>query len=138
MKNLDRFLYVQNRTHEEVVEEIRSGKKVSHWMWYTFPQIQGLGESDNSDFYGIEDEEEAQRYLSHKVLGPRLKKLAKELLLLKTNDPVEIFGKLDSLKLKSCMTLFDYIEKNEVFEKVLEKYYQGERDQITILKLEKK
>ena len=138
MSNLERFLYVQNRTHDEVVEEIRSGKKVSHWMWYTFPQIQGLGESDFAVFYAIDDIDEAKRYLKHEVLGPRLKKLAKELLILKTNDPIEIFGKLDSLKLRSSMTLFDCVESNGIFKEVLDKYYQGEKDELTIKILERK
>lgn len=137
MRNLERFLYVQNRTHEQAVEEIRNGKKISHWMWYTFPQIQGLGESDYSVFYAIDDLDEATRYLNHNILGPRLKKISQELLKLKINDPVEIFGKLDSLKLKSCMTLFAYIEKNGIFEEVLNKYYEGEKDEKTIQILER-
>ena len=137
MRTLERFLYVQNRTHEQVVEEIRNCKKISHWMWYTFPQIQGLGESDYSVFYAIDDLEEAKRYLEHNILGARLKKLSNELLKLETNNPEEIFGKLDSLKLKSSMTLFDYIDKNDVFEYVLEKFYGGEKDEKTIQILEK-
>lgn len=137
MRTLERFLYVQNRTHEQVVEEIRNSKKISHWMWFTFPQLQGLGESDNSIFYAIDDIEEAKRYLEHNVLGPRLKKLANELLKLETNNPEEIFGKLDSLKLKSSMTLFDYIDKNDVFGYVLDKYYEGEKDDKTIRILER-
>lgn len=137
MRTLERFLYVQNRTHEQAVEEIRNGKKISHWMWYTFPQIQGLGESEYSIFYAIDDIEEAKRYLEHNILGPRLKKISNELLKLKINDPVEIFGRLDSLKLKSSMTLFDYIENNGVFEEVLDKYYEGEKDDKTIQILER-
>ena len=137
MRNLERFLYVQNRTYEQAIEEIRKGKKISHWMWYTFPQIQGLGESDYSVFYAIDDIEEAKRYLEHNILGPRLRKISNELLKLNINDPIEIFGRLDSLKLKSSMTLFDYIENNEVFEKVLDKYYEGEKDDKTIQILEK-
>lgn len=137
MRTLERFLYVQNRTHEQAVEEIRNGKKISHWMWYTFPQIQGLGESEYSIFYAIDDVEEAKRYLEHNILGPRLKKISNELLKLKINDPVEIFGRLDSLKLKSSMTLFDYIENNGVFEEVLDKYYEGEKDDKTIQILER-
>ena len=137
MRSLERFLYVQNRTHEQAIEEIRKGKKISHWMWYTFPQIQGLGESDYSVFYAIDDIEEAKRYLEHNILGPRLKKISNELLKLKINDPVEIFGRLDSLKLKSSMTLFDYIENNGVFEEVLDKYYEGEKDDKTIQILER-
>lgn len=132
MNNIDRFLYVQNRTHEQVKKEIQNGKKISHWMWYTFPQIQGLGESDFAIFYAISNLEEAKRYLNHEILGPRIKELSNELLKLKINDPVEIFGKLDSMKLRSSMTLFDYAEENSVFKEVLDKYYQGEKDELTL------
>lgn len=138
MSNIERFLFVQNRTHTQVLEEIRNGKKISHWMWYTFPQIQGLGESDFAIFYAIDNLEEAKRYLGHEILGQRLKELSNELLKLKINDPIEIFGRLDSMKLKSSMTLFDYVEENSVFNEVLDKYYQGERDKLTLHILERK
>lgn len=138
MNNIDRFLYVQNRTHELALEEIKNGKKVSHWMWYTFPQIQGLGESDIALFYAIDDIEEARRYLNHSILNMRIKELSNELLKLKINDPIEIFGKLDSMKLKSSMTLFDYIEERSIFNDVLDKYYHGERDVLTLQILERK
>lgn len=138
MNNIDRFLYVQNRTHKQVLEEIRNGKKISHWMWYTFPQIQGLGESDFAIFYAINNIEEARRYLSHEILGTRLKELSNELLKLEINDPVEIFGRLDSMKLRSSMTLFDYIEEESIFKDVLDKYYHGERDELTLHILERK
>ena len=138
MSNIERFLYVQNRTHDLVLEEIKNGKKVSHWMWYTFPQIQGLAESDMSQFYAIDDLEEAKRYLKHEILSSRIKKLSNELLKLKINDPIEIFGRLDSMKLKSSMTLFDYVEQNSVFQEVLDKYYQGEKDILTLQILERK
>ena len=138
MNNIDRFLYVQNRTHNQVLEEIRNGKKISHWMWYTFPQIQGLGESDFAIFYAINNLDEAKRYLKHEILGSRLKELSNELLRLKINDPIEIFGRLDSMKLKSSMTLFDYVEENSIFSEVLDKYYQGERDILTLQILERK
>lgn len=138
MNNIDRFLYVQNRTHAQVLEEIRNGKKISHWMWYTFPQIQGLGESDLAIFYAINNLEEAKSYLSHKILGSRLKELSNELLKLEISNPVEIFGRLDSMKLKSSMTLFDCVEEESVFKDVLDKYYQGERDELTLRILERK
>lgn len=138
MSNIERFLYVQNRTHELVKKEIQSGKKISHWMWYTFPQIQGLGESDFAIFYAITNLEEAKRYLKHEILGQRIKDLSNELLKLKINDPVEIFGRLDSMKLKSSMTLFDYVENNSVFNDVLNKYYNGQKDELTIHILERK
>ena len=90
-----------------------------------------------NDIGYFDDIEEAKRYLEHNILGPRLRKISNELLKLNINDPIEIFGRLDSLKLKSSMTLFDYIENNEVFEKVLDKYYEGEKDDKTIQILER-
>lgn len=138
MSNLERFIYIQNRTHDIVLSEIRNGKKISHWMWYTFPQIKGLGQSDMAIFYSIENLDEARRYLENKMLNDKLKKLSRELLNLETNDPVDIFGTIDSMKLKSSMTLFDYVEEKSVFKDVLDKYYQGQKDELTIQLLERK
>ena len=138
MSNIDRFLYVQNRTHEQVKKEIQNGEKVTHWMWYTFPQIKGLGLSDNAQFYGIDDLEEASIYLHHEILGNRLKELSNELLKLKTNNPIQIFGKIDAMKLRSSMTLFDCVEENSVFKDVLDKYYQGKKDELTLRILDRK
>ena len=129
---LNRFLEAQKYSYETALEEIKKGKKMSHWMWYIFPQIKGLGHSETALYYEIKSLEEAKAYLEHDVLRNRLLQLTDELLLLTTNNPIEIFGYVDAMKLKSCMTLFEYISDIENFGKVLEKFYQGLRDEYTI------
>ena len=129
---LNRFLEAQKYSYETALEEIKKGKKMSHWMWYIFPQIKGLGHSETAIYYEIKSLEEAKAYLEHDVLRNRLLQLTDELLLLTTNTPIEIFGYVDAMKLKSCMTLFEYISDIENFGKVLEKFYQGLRDEYTI------
>ena len=137
MNNLDRFISVQNYVYEEALAEIKQGEKKSHWMWFIFPQIIGLGESDNAIYYSIVNIEEATKFLSHEVLGKRLREITNELLKLKTNDPEEIFGEIDAMKLKSSMTLFDCVEENSIFDVVLKKYFNGQRDELTLEKLDK-
>ena len=137
MNNLDRFISVQNYVYEEALAEIKQGEKKSHWMWFIFPQIIGLGESDNAIYYSIVNIEEATKFLSHEVLGKRLREITNELLKLKTNDPEEIFGEIDAMKLKSSMTLFDCVEENSIFDEVLKKYFNGQRDELTLEKLDK-
>ena len=129
---LNRFLEAQKYSYETALEEIKKGKKMSHWMWYIFPQIKGLGHSETAIYYEIKSLEEAKAYLEHDVLRNRLLQLTDELLLLTTNNPIEIFGYVDAMKLKSCMTLFEYISDIENFGTVLEKFYQGLRDEYTI------
>lgn len=129
---LNRFLEAQKYSYETALEEIKKGKKMSHWMWYIFPQIKGLGHSETAIYYEIKSLEEAKAYLEHDVLRNRLLQLTDELLLLTANNPIEIFGYVDAMKLKSCMTLFEYISDIENFGKVLEKFYQGLRDEYTI------
>ena len=129
---LNRFLEAQKYSYETALEEIKKGKKMSHWMWYIFPQIKGLGHSETAIYYEIKSLEEAKAYLEHDVLRNRLLQLTDELLLLTTNNPIEIFGYVDAMKLKSCMTFFEYISDIENFGKVLEKFYQGLRDEYTI------
>jgi uncharacterized protein (DUF1810 family) len=137
MNSLDRFISVQQYVYDEALKEIKDGEKKSHWMWFIFPQIIGLGESDNAIYYSIVNAEEASDYLNHEILGKRLREITSELLKLKTNDPEKIFGEIDSMKLKSSMTLFDYIENNSIFESVLNKYFNGKRDELTLDKLAK-
>lgn len=137
MNSLDRFISVQNYVYEEALTEIKQGEKKSHWMWFIFPQIIGLGESDNAIYYSIVNIEEATKFLSHEVLGKRLREITNELLKLKTNDPEEIFGEIDAMKLKSSMTLFDCVEENSIFDEVLKKYFNGQRDELTLEKLDK-
>jgi len=132
MKNLNRYIEAQSYDYERALTEIKNGKKESHWMWYIFPQIKGLGFSATSKFYEIQSIDEAISYLDNEILGPRLIEISNELLKLKSNNPIEIFGEIDFLKLKSSMTLFSYISNNQIFNKVLEKYYNNELDINTI------
>lgn len=130
--NLNRFIKAQADSYEIAYYELSNGKKESHWMWYIFPQICGLGKSDIAIYYSINSLEEAKQYLKHEVLGPRLIALVDILLNLKTNDPVEIFYFPDNLKLWSSMTLFMYAdETNPKFKQVLDKYFQGRIDMAT-------
>jgi uncharacterized protein (DUF1810 family) len=129
---LDRFIKAQEKNYSIALSEIRKGKKQSHWMWYIFPQIAGLGFSETSKYYAIKDIVEAQRYLDHPVLGQNLIEISTELLNLEINDPVEIMGHPDHLKLKSSMTLFAQCPKtSEVFQLVLNKFWRGEQDKRT-------
>lgn len=138
MMNLDRFVSAQEHCYERALEEVKSGRKESHWMWFIFPQILGLGMSDTAIFYSINDIGEAKLYLEHEVLGPRLVEITKELLELDTDDPVDVFGDIDALKLNSCMTLFDYVSDDEnVFSEVIEKFYNGQKDEKTLQLIKK-
>jgi uncharacterized protein (DUF1810 family) len=131
--NLTRFLEAQEHVFARALQEIRNGRKTSHWIWYIFPQISGLGISDISRFYAIRDMAEAKQYLDHPVLGQRLVEISSALLNLETNDPAVVFGDIDSLKLKSSMTLFSLLENTSpVFQKVLDKYFGGKKDMNTI------
>jgi uncharacterized protein (DUF1810 family) len=131
--DLTRFVEAQEHVFGTALQEIKNGRKNGHWMWYIFPQISGLGSSETSRFYAIKDMTEAKQYLNHPVLGQKLVEITSELLKLKTSDPVAVFGSIDSLKLKSSMTLFSIIENtNPVFQKVLDKYFGGKKDTNTI------
>ena len=124
--DLERFVSAQEYSYENALSEIRAGKKTSHWIWYIFPQLKGLGHSYRSEYYGIEDEDEAKSYLGHPILGSRLVEITETLLSLKESDPLKVMGSPDDLKLKSCMTLFAYIsEDGSIFHHVLEKYFDG-------------
>ena len=131
--DLSRFLKAQEQDYEQALREIRSGRKRSHWMWYIFPQIQGLGFSPTAQYYAIRDLQEARDYLTHPVLGARLKEISSALLDLNGLSASEIFGYPDDLKLRSSMTLFRMADLNEpVFLEVLEKYYDGKPDARTV------
>lgn len=131
--DLSRFLKAQEQDYEQALREIRSGRKRSHWMWYIFPQIQGLGFSPTAQYYAIRDLQEARDYLAHPVLGTRLKEISSALLDLDGLSASEIFGYPDDLKLRSSMTLFRMADLNEpVFLEVLEKYYDGKPDARTV------
>jgi len=133
MKGLERFKEAQELTYKQALQEIQNGKKTSHWIWFIFPQIKGLGYSYNSCLYGIQDIEEAREYLCDDVLGKRLIEISQALLDLKTSDAFEIFGDIDSIKLKSCMTLFSIADPSvSVFKDVLTKFYGGSVDCETV------
>lgn len=132
MEDLNRYLKAQKYDYEQALKEIQNGKKESHWMWYIFPQITGLGQSDMAKYYEIKSLTEAKEYLNNEILKARLINMCQSLLNLKTNNPIEIFGPIDALKLKSSMTLFSYISEDEIFNQVLEKFYNNEHDLNTI------
>ena len=132
MDSLDRFIEAQEKSYSTALEEIKRGRKTSHWMWYVFPQIDGLGYSETAKYYAIKDLDEAKRYLDNKILNNRLREISDVLLTLNESNPINIFGFIDSTKLKSCMTLFDIISPNDIFQKVLDKYYNGEKDELTL------
>lgn len=138
--SIERFINAQKNDHndfEEALLEVKQGYKRSHWMWYIFPQIHGLGKSQTAKYYEINNIDEVRDYLKNEYLYNNLVTICEELLKLETNDPIEIFGEIDAMKLKSSMTLFEYIsdlDKNRIsiFSDVLNKYYNGERDIRTI------
>jgi uncharacterized protein (DUF1810 family) len=133
MADLQRFKDAQSNDYEQALQEVKSGRKRTHWMWYIFPQIHGLGMTPISDYYSIRSLREAKDYLKDPVLGARLVEISKALLELNTSDPHAVFGSPDDLKLRSCMTLFERADpQNPVFGDVLDKYYRGERDQRTL------
>ncbi len=134
---LQRFIKAQQRDYTIALTEIKNGRKRSHWMWYIFPQIQGLGFSETSQFYAIKNKREAEAYLSHPTLGKRLIEISEALLQLPNSNARNIFGSPDDMKLKSCATLFASLpETNAVFDAVLQKYFKGERDEKTLSILE--
>ena len=130
---LSRFHKAQDLTYEEALAEIKNGFKESHWMWFIFPQLRGLGFSEMADYYGIDGLAEARAYLADDILSSRLIGISQALLELETNDSDEVLGYPDDLKLKSCMTLF-YIadNSNPVFKAIIDKFFSGEMDQKTI------
>jgi len=131
--NLERFLDVQADDYETALSEIKNGRKRSHWMWYIFPQIHGLGYSETSRFYSIKNKKEADDFLQHPILGNRLISICNELLNLKSDNANDIFGDPDDLKLKSSMTLFASLENtNPVFQSALNKFFKGAKDDKTL------
>ena len=133
--DLDRFITAQETIYAQALKEIREGQKKGQWMWCIFPQIKGLGHSYNSEFYGISSKEEAKAYLDHSVLGARLREITKALLDYNNKTADAILGYPDVLKVRSCMTLFDLISPNDIFNDVLYKYYEGQRCDKTIWRL---
>lgn len=136
--DLDRFVAAQDSgdTYAAAVRELRNGSKRSHWMWFVFPQIAGLGRSATARHFALDDLSQAQAYAEHPVLGARLRECAQALTELATDDPVQVLGSVDGLKLQSSMTLFLRAAPDEqVFARVLEKYFDGELDQGTLQRI---
>ncbi|MBE6775847.1 MAG: DUF1810 domain-containing protein [Ruminococcaceae bacterium] len=133
INSLDRFLEAQDRMYQIALSEIKKGSKRSHWMWFIFPQLRGLGSSKMSYIFGVNGIEEAKEYLNHPVLSERLIEITEALLAHKGKDIYDIMGDIDDMKLKSSMTLFALIsEDGSVFHQVLECFYDGEMDYKTV------
>lgn len=133
---LTRFVTAQEDEYPRALAEIRAGRKRTHWMWFVFPQIQGLGSSSTARFYAIQSRAEAEAYLAHPVLGTRLLEITEALLAVEGKTANEIFGYPDDLKLRSCATLFASVSApGSVFERVLGKFYGGEADPETLRRL---
>lgn len=133
---LERFVDAQAPVYRNVVEELRVGRKRSHWMWFVFPQLRGLGGSPTAVHYGIVSLEEARAYLRHELLGPRLRECARLVNQVQGRSAGDIFGSPDDLKLRSSMTLFARAtDDNDDFVALLDKYYDGQEDQLTLARL---
>jgi len=130
--NLERFVSAQEPLYAQALAELQRGHKVSHWMWFVFPQIAGLGSSAMAQRYAVSGLEEARAYLAHPILGVRLRECCEALLGVEGKSVYEILGSPDDMKLKSSMTLFDFVEPRSVFVEVLVKYYEGQRDGRTL------
>jgi uncharacterized protein (DUF1810 family) len=135
--DLSRFQQAQADDYEQALSEIASGRKRTHWMWYIFPQIDGLALSSTSRRYAIKSLDEARAYLDHPILGPRLRECVEAVVRVEGRSAREIFGSPDDLKLRSCATLFACVSPpGSVFDRLLAKYYQGRRDDKTLRLLE--
>lgn len=136
MKEYDfsHFIVSQQSSYQTALAEIKSGKKETHWMWFIFPQLKGLGHSAMSQQFAVENLEEARQFLAHPYLGANLIEISKALLELESNDPIAVMGSyVDSVKLRSSMTLFSIADETQpVFQAVLDKFFGGEPDPLTI------
>ena len=138
MGDLRRFVEAQAPLYERVLEELTSGRKDSHWMWFVFPQLKALGRSSMAQFYGLHDLIEAKSYWAHPVLGSRLRQCVLEVLDVPSTTAHEIFGSPDDLKFCSCLTLFEQISPDKCFGVAIERFYSGRRDEKTIALLEER
>ena len=132
---LQRFIEAQNDSYDQALKEIINGRKLTHWIWYIFPQMKGLGFSYNSEYYGVTSLQEARDYLENELLRKRLFEITESLLMHKGKDIESIMGDIDALKLKSSMTLFDAVQPGGVFGEVLDEFYGGERCRRTLEKI---
>ncbi|WP_316831660.1 DUF1810 domain-containing protein [Pedobacter aquatilis] len=133
LEKLERFLTAQNESYLRAIAEVSAGYKRTHWMWYIFPQLQGLGKSETAQYFGLSGLDEAAGYLRHPILGANLREITSALLSIQDRSAQEIFGSPDEMKLHSCMTLFARIPgADEIFRDVLIKYYGGQEDELTL------
>ena len=133
INSLERFIEAQERTYQVALGEVYNGKKRTHWMWYIFPQLRGLGRSSMAHIYGISSLEEAKAYLNHPILSERLYKICGALLEHKGANIVEIFGDIDTLKLRSSMTLFSLTSEDyTIFDEVLDTFFEAQMDEVTV------
>lgn len=129
---LEHFVSAQEQIYARALDEIRRGRKRSHWMWFIFPQLTGLGRSAMAMRYAIADADEARAYLGHPLLGARYIECVEALQDLTGSDPVAVFGEIDAMKLRSSLTLFEAVGERSLFSAALERWFGGERDQRTI------
>jgi uncharacterized protein (DUF1810 family) len=135
--DLNRFVTAQAQVYGNVVAELRGGRKRSHWMWFVFPQLRGLGGSPTAVRYGISSLQEARAYLSHELLGPRLRECTQLVNQVQGRSAEEIFGSPDDLKLRSSMTLFALAAQDaQDFSALLDRYYGGQQDPLTLAQLQ--
>ena len=134
--DINRFIEAQEVPYfcgyKQALEEVKNGKKTNHWIWYIFPQLRCLGRSSLAHYYGIANRDEAQRYLVHPILGARIREITKALLEHKDKTALPIFGDIDAVKVRSCMTMFDFLSPNDIFGEVLRSFYNEERCEITL------
>lgn len=118
--------------YKHALEEVKNGKKTNHWIWYIFPQLRCLGRSSRAHYYGIADRAEAERYLNNQILGSRIREITEALLAHRDKTALEIFGEIDAIKVRSCMTMFDYLSPCDIFSEVLDSFYESERCELTL------
>lgn len=135
--DLERFVQAQAAEYDRAISELRAGKKRSHWMWYVFPQIEGLGQSSMSRRYSIKSAAEAKAYLDYPVLGGRLRECFEVVNNIHESSAHDIFGSPDDMKFHSCATLFAYVSGGGVFQQALDKFFDGEQDQLTLRLVQK-
>ncbi len=133
---LQRFVEAQEGVYPVVLDELKQGRKTTHWMWFIFPQIKGLGKSATAVYYALSGAGEAHAYLAHPLLGKRLLECAGVLLQLQGRSAETVFGEVDAMKLRSSMTLFAAVSSAGIFQQVLDKYYDGQADRATLALLE--
>ena len=136
MTALNRFVEAQDHAYRNALGEIRRGAKRSHWMWYIFPQFTGLGQSPTARFFAIRSMDEARAYLDHPILGPRYVECVEAMQHMMTSDPVAVFGAVDAMKLRSSLTLFEAARPRAIFTAALDRWFDGERDKLTISHLQ--